>query len=66
MEDHFVGRIAAIRKVYARQRNYTLHILAITYNENDLLFYRPFIRTAKEFLSCNTVKAAVQMFHAQN
>jgi hypothetical protein len=65
MEGHFAGRIAAIRKVYARQRNYTLHILAITYNENDLLFYRPFIRTAKEFCP-NTVKAAVQMFHAQN
>jgi hypothetical protein len=66
MEGHFVGRIAAIRKVYARQRNYTLQILPITYKRKSLLFYCPFIRAAKEILSCNTVEAAVQMFHAQS
>src|SRR6476659_1307894 len=56
MEGHFVRRIAAIRKVYARQRNYTLLLFAITYKKKLLLFYCPFIRTAKEILPCPTVK----------
>src|SRR6185312_10057067 len=64
MEGHFVERIAAIRKVYACQRNYTLPILSITSSKKFILFYWPFIHTSKEVLSCTTVKAAVQKFPA--
>src|SRR6476620_1067565 len=64
MEGHFVERIAAIRKVYACQRNYTLPILSITSRKKFILFYWPFIHTSKEVLSCTTVKAAVQKFPA--
>src|SRR6185312_2005890 len=64
MEGHFVERIAAIRKVYACQRNYTLPILSITSSKKFILFYWPFIHTSKEVLSCTTVKAALQKFLA--